>query len=91
MIERAGGARRARRCMSPAQDWTSTEERGRLVYQDEDGLLDLPPPKLLGRHQFDNAGTAIAALRARGAASSRDRRIEAGPARAPNGRRACSG
>jgi dihydrofolate synthase/folylpolyglutamate synthase len=48
------------------EDWTATEERGRLVYQDEDGLLDLPTPKLYGRHQFENAGTAIAALRASG-------------------------
>ncbi|HVG50021.1 MAG TPA: folylpolyglutamate synthase/dihydrofolate synthase family protein, partial [Xanthobacteraceae bacterium] len=46
------------------QDWMIGEERGRLVYQDGDGLLDLPAPKLFGRHQFDNAGTAIAALRA---------------------------
>ena len=46
------------------QDWVAGEERGRLVYQDNDGLLDLPPPRLFGRHQFDNAGTAIAALRA---------------------------
>jgi dihydrofolate synthase/folylpolyglutamate synthase len=46
------------------QDWVASEERGRLVYQDTDGLLDLPPPRLFGRHQFDNAGTAIAALRA---------------------------
>jgi dihydrofolate synthase/folylpolyglutamate synthase len=46
------------------QEWTSGEERGRLVYQDMGGLLDLPPPRLFGRHQFDNAGTAIAALRA---------------------------
>ena len=45
------------------EDWTSTEERGRLVYQDDAGLLDLPAPKLLGRHQFENAGMAIAALR----------------------------
>jgi dihydrofolate synthase/folylpolyglutamate synthase len=45
------------------EDWTATEERGRLVYQDEAGLLDLPPPKLYGRHQFENAGLAIAALR----------------------------
>jgi dihydrofolate synthase/folylpolyglutamate synthase len=45
------------------EDWTATEERGRLVYQDDDGLLDLPAPKLFGRHQFDNAGVAIAALR----------------------------
>lgn len=45
------------------EDWTATEERGRLVYQDETGLLDLPPPKLYGRHQFENAGLAITALR----------------------------
>jgi dihydrofolate synthase/folylpolyglutamate synthase len=45
------------------EDWIATEERGRLVYQDEHGLLDLPSPKLFGRHQFDNAGVAIATLR----------------------------
>jgi len=45
------------------EDWTATEERGRLVYQDDAGLLDLPAPKLYGRHQFENAGVAIAALR----------------------------
>ena len=48
------------------QDWVAGEERGRLVFQDTEGLLDLPPPRLFGRHQFDNAGTAIAALRAAG-------------------------
>lgn len=46
------------------EDWTATEEWGRLVYQDEAGLLDLPAPRLYGRHQFENAGLAIAALRA---------------------------
>jgi dihydrofolate synthase / folylpolyglutamate synthase len=46
------------------EDWTATEERGRLVYQDDADLLDLPAPKLFGRHQFENAGVAIAALRA---------------------------
>ncbi|MCX5513689.1 bifunctional folylpolyglutamate synthase/dihydrofolate synthase [Kaistia algarum] len=45
------------------QDWIAHSERGRLVFQDEDGLLDLPPPRLPGRHQFVNAGAAIAALR----------------------------
>jgi dihydrofolate synthase/folylpolyglutamate synthase len=45
------------------QDWQAFEQHGRLVYQDESGLLDLPLPQLLGRHQIDNAGTAIAALR----------------------------
>ncbi len=48
------------------QDWISGEERGRLVYQDAGGLLDLPAPRLFGRHQFDNAGAAIATLRASG-------------------------
>jgi len=46
------------------QDWQAFEQHGRLVYQDEAGLLDLPLPRLAGRHQIDNAGTAIAALRA---------------------------
>lgn len=48
------------------KNWTATEERGRLVYQDDDGLLDLPAPKLYGRHQFENAGAAIAVLRRAG-------------------------
>jgi len=48
------------------QDWIASEERGRLVYQDRQGLLDLPSPRLFGRHQIDNAGLAVAALRAAG-------------------------
>jgi dihydrofolate synthase/folylpolyglutamate synthase len=60
--------RQAARIKAPikiaGEDWTATEERGRLVYQDDAGLLDLPAPKLYGRHQFENAGVAIAALRA---------------------------
>ena len=66
------------------------EESGRLVYQDEDGLLDLPRPRLIGRHQYVNAGTAIAALRAAGFGSSTTSAFEAG-CPAPNGRDACSG
>jgi dihydrofolate synthase/folylpolyglutamate synthase len=45
------------------RDWMAYAEHGRLVYQDVDGLLDLPAPRLIGRHQFTNAGVAIAALR----------------------------
>jgi dihydrofolate synthase/folylpolyglutamate synthase len=45
------------------QHWTVGEERGRLIYQDETGLLDLPLPNLPGPHQVQNAGAAIAALR----------------------------
>jgi dihydrofolate synthase/folylpolyglutamate synthase len=46
------------------QQWHVGIERGRLVYQDDRGLMDLAAPKLFGRHQFDNAGLAIATLRA---------------------------
>lgn len=48
---------------SQGEHWSVSEERGRLIYQDEDGLLDLPAPKLLGRHQFNNAACAIAIMR----------------------------
>jgi dihydrofolate synthase/folylpolyglutamate synthase len=60
--------RQAARMKAPikiaGENWTATEERGRLVYQDDNGLIDLPAPKLYGRHQFENAGLAIATLRA---------------------------
>lgn len=45
------------------QHWHVWEERGRLIYQDETGLLDLPLPNLPGPHQIQNAGAAITALR----------------------------
>jgi len=48
------------------QHWHVAEERGRLVYQDEHGLCDLPLPNLPGAHQIENAGIALAALRAQG-------------------------
>lgn len=48
------------------QDFLAFEENGRMVYQDEDGLMDLPPPRLPGRHQFANAAAAIAAVKAAG-------------------------
>jgi dihydrofolate synthase / folylpolyglutamate synthase len=49
------------------QHWHAFEERGRLIFQDETGLLDLPLPNLPGPHQIDNAGAALAALRHLGA------------------------
>jgi dihydrofolate synthase/folylpolyglutamate synthase len=65
VIERQ--AARVRAPLSIAgEHWTAMEEHGRLVYQDSEGLLDLPAPKLYGRHQFENAGTAISALRLSG-------------------------
>ncbi|RDI62477.1 bifunctional folylpolyglutamate synthase/dihydrofolate synthase [Microvirga subterranea] len=60
------------------QDFSVHEEGGRLVYQDEKGLLDLPRPKLVGRHQYINAGTAIAALRAAGFEQFETSAFEAG-------------
>ena len=45
------------------QHWHVSTEYGRMIYQDERGLLDLPLPNLPGAHQLQNAGTAIAALR----------------------------
>ena len=57
----------ARRMYAPrhaaGEEWHVNVERGRLVYQDERGLMDLAAPRLFGRHQFDNAGLAIATLR----------------------------
>ncbi|MEL6978782.1 MAG: folylpolyglutamate synthase/dihydrofolate synthase family protein [Pseudomonadota bacterium] len=50
--------------ISEGVEWRASEERGRLVFEDERGLLDLPPPALAGRHQIGNAGLAVAALRA---------------------------
>jgi dihydrofolate synthase/folylpolyglutamate synthase len=62
VLERAAAALGAPLLVG-GQDYGVREEHGRLVYEDESGLLDLPLPRLLGRHQHGNAGTAIAALR----------------------------
>jgi dihydrofolate synthase / folylpolyglutamate synthase len=45
------------------RDFSLREENGRLVFEDERGLIDLPPPRLPGRHQHGNAANALAALR----------------------------
>ncbi len=58
----------ARRVGAPlhlaGEDWHAHEELGHLIFQDDDGLLDLPLPQLPGRFQIDNAGNAVAAWRA---------------------------
>ena len=48
------------------RDFDAHVQNGRLVFQDEAGLLDLPLPGLYGAHQVDNAGIAVAAARALG-------------------------
>jgi len=49
--------------LAHGQHWHIGEDRGRMIYQDESGLVDLPLPNLPGPHQIQNAGAAIAALR----------------------------
>jgi dihydrofolate synthase / folylpolyglutamate synthase len=58
------------------QDFFAHQEHGRMVYQDQEGLLDLPLPRLVGRHQIENAAVAIAALRSANWGS--DKAIEKG-------------
>lgn len=53
-------------CKVYGQHWHVWEENGRLVFQDENGLLDLPMPSLIGEHQVQNAGIALATLRCLG-------------------------
>jgi dihydrofolate synthase / folylpolyglutamate synthase len=45
------------------QHWHVSCENGRLIYQDGTGLCDLAMPNLLGAHQIQNAGAALAVLR----------------------------
>lgn len=54
------------------QDFLAYEENGRLVYQDDDGLMDLPLPALPGRHQIANAAAAIRAVKSAGFALSEE-------------------
>jgi dihydrofolate synthase/folylpolyglutamate synthase len=59
------------------RDWTVTPEMTGFRYTDGTGVLALPAPSLPGSHQNDNAGIAIAALRACGLAVN-DAAIAAG-------------
>ncbi len=73
---------RADKLSAPAfvfgQDFSAHQEHGRMVYQDEMGLLDLPLPKLIGRHQIENAAVAIAGLRHANRGWNNDVAIEQG-------------
>jgi dihydrofolate synthase / folylpolyglutamate synthase len=59
----AKAARMGAPLLAFGQHWHAFEERGRLIFQDETGLLDLPLPNLPGPHQIQNAGAALMALR----------------------------
>lgn len=53
------------------EDIDAWMQNGRMAFQHDAGLIDLPPPALFGAHQVDNAALAVAAMRALG-----DRRID---------------
>ena len=78
VLVEAAERRGSRPILVGGQDFSTHEEGGRFVYQDETGLLDLPRPRLAGRHQIANAGTAIAALRAAGFGDLGHAAVEAG-------------
>ncbi len=52
--------------LARGRDWQVIQGGGEMRYEDARGVLRLPPPPLPGEHQFDNAGIAVAALRASG-------------------------
>lgn len=60
------------------QDYEAFEQRGRLVFQGAERLLDLPLPALMGQHQVANAGTAVAAALQLKSLGIDDRAIERG-------------
>ncbi|MFN9712167.1 MAG: bifunctional folylpolyglutamate synthase/dihydrofolate synthase, partial [Alphaproteobacteria bacterium] len=60
MIEREADDRMAPMLLM-GRDFDAWEERGRLLVQMPDRLLDLPAPSLFGGYQFANAGLAVAA------------------------------
>ena len=64
------------------RDWTCERTAEGLLYRDAGGALRLPPPGLTGPHQAENAGIAIAALRAWNPAWLTDDAIARGVARA---------
>ncbi|WP_421789953.1 bifunctional folylpolyglutamate synthase/dihydrofolate synthase [Hyphobacterium sp.] len=48
------------------RDYRAWSEQGRLVFEEENLLWDLPRPALVGEHQIINAGIAVAVARAAG-------------------------
>lgn len=64
------------------RDFDAWSERGRLMFQGQQRLLDLPMPSLFGPHQVDNAGLAVAAALALGDPRITDSALEKGVASA---------
>jgi len=60
------------------EDYEAFSQRGRLVFQNAERLLDLPLPALIGHHQVINAGAAVAAALQLKVGSITDAAIERG-------------
>ena len=73
---------RARQVRAPlivwGEDFEAFEQSGRMVFQSETEVHDLPLPALLGRHQIVNAGAAVAAALQLKPLGMTDRAIERG-------------
>jgi dihydrofolate synthase/folylpolyglutamate synthase len=78
----ATAAERGAKLLRRGQDWFCEAAPEGLLYRDARGALSLPPPGLVGPHQADNAGIAIAALRAAGLPWLNDAAIARGIAQA---------
>jgi dihydrofolate synthase / folylpolyglutamate synthase len=61
-----------------SRDFDAFSQGGRMVFQGQDRLLDLPPPSLYGPHQVENAGLAIAAALAFGGPMAEEAAIARG-------------
>ena len=60
------------------RDFDAYAQAGRMVFQGEDRLYDLPPPSLAGEHQVENAGLAVAAALAFGGPMAEEAAIAKG-------------
>ncbi len=72
------------------EDWTATEERGRLVYQDDAGLLDLPAPQAARTPPVRECRRRHRGIARRRGAQAAARRPSKPASPRPIGRRACS-
>lgn len=67
-VLRAEAVRVGARLLARGPAWEMRPRAGGFLFEDAAGRLELPEPALPGAHQVDNAGIAVAALRASGLA-----------------------
>jgi dihydrofolate synthase/folylpolyglutamate synthase len=73
----AEAAKQGSSLLARNRDWSVVPTEAGLRFSDARGVLDLPKPSLPGVFQYDNAGIAVAAIRASGLAMS-DAAVAAG-------------